>query len=820
MPIESLVNGKALAVFARAPDGSLRHSYFSREYGWSEWSIRAPEVRSAPAGFQNADARIEVFAVGPEGRLGHAWETDPGCWADWEDLGHPVRGTPSMCIDSLGCLQVFASDLDGRLGRVRQLDRGGTAGWSDWESFGHVIRGRPAVCQNADGRLELFAAGIDGRLGHVWEWQPGGIVGWSEWAPFRHFIRGAPTVFPNADGRLEVFACGIDGHLGHVWQLAPGGVTGWSGWSGFGHPIRGEPAVFQNADGRLEVFACGGDGRLGHVWQKRDDGGTRWSEWGVFGYVISGTPTVIQNADGRLDVFAVRLDGRLGHVVQQDPESAYGWTEWADLGIGALGRVAVSRGSTAGLAGVAQLTGVLRRSRANLSENEGVLRADVCIVGGGPAGVTLADALTRAGTSVVLLESGSWDDDPDAQALNEGGADGPIIKDYPNYLYTGRRRQIQGSASRWGRGYCMPFRSIDFDDRTWISHSGWPIGRDDVGPFEKMAAETFGFDSFDDPETAGALVHLSYHFPPNPQLFRVLFLDLLTRPTFTAELGTTVVELNVNGDRISSVRAVRAGGGELLVEADTVVLASGAVENARLLLMHERQLPSLSKATGRYFMEHPHGLVGSVELPDLSALRSCLVDEGTRDVLAVSEDIQRKGQLLNVSIQLRPQSPVGTAGPITCSLYARAEQAPNPDSRVLLAEGRDRLGSPMPYLEWRLMPQDWSSIVQTTEMVASALEGQYGAQAQVLVSADDPWPWAPAGPSDSALATWGNHHLGTTRMASGPDEGVVDPDCLVFGTDNLYMAGSSVFPTGSCANPTFTIVTLAHRLALHLASHR
>src|ERR1700722_8180522 len=694
MALDSLLNGKALAVFARAPDGSLQHSYFSREFGWSEWSTRAAEVRSDPAAFQNADGRIEVFAVGPGGRLGHAWETDPGCWVDWEDLGHPVRGTPSMGIDATGCLQVFAADLDGRLGRVRQLDRGGTA-WSEWESFGHLIRGRPTVFQNADGRLEVFAAGPEGRLGHIWEWQPGGLVGWSEWGDFRHPIRGTPTVFPTSDGRLEVFATGIDGRLGHVWQLAPGGVTGWSGWSGFGHPIRGTPVVFQNDAGLLEVFACSGDGRLGHVWQQRGEGEMRWSEWGDFGYTIRGTPSVFQNGDGRLVVFAVRMDGRLGHVVQHDRESRYGWTDWADLGIAAVGSGAVCQGSTAGLAGVAQLTEVLRRSRATLPERAAVLRADVCVVGGGPAGVTLSDALSRTGASVVLLESGSWDEDADAQALNEAGADGPIIKDYPNYLRTGRQRQIQGAASRWGRGFCMPFRTLDFNDRTWIPHSGWPIGRDELGPFEMMAAETFGFGSFEDPETAGPLVNLPYHFPPNPQLFRVLFLELVTKPTFTAELGTTVVELNVDGDRVSSVRAARGGGGELLVESDTVVLAAGAVENARLLLMHERQLTSLPPATGRYFMEHPHGVVGSVELADLTALRSGLVGEESRDVLAVSEEIQRAGQLLNVSIELRPQSRVGTAGPVTCILYARAEQAPNPDSRVLLAERRDRLGSPL-----------------------------------------------------------------------------------------------------------------------------
>jgi choline dehydrogenase-like flavoprotein len=251
-----------------------------------------------------------------------------------------------------------------------------------------------------------------------------------------------------------------------------------------------------------------------------------------------------------------------------------------------------------------------------------------------------------------------------------------------------------------------------------------------------------------------------------------------------------------------------------------VVLATGAIENARLLLMHERYLASSAGSTGRFFMEHPHVLVGAVQLPDPTALHACLTDGAVREVLSVPEGVQRTEHLLNVSVQLRPQASIGSARPLPCQLYARAEQAPNPDSRVTLGEQLDRLGCPRPHLAWRLTKQDWDSIVRTAELVAAALEQRYGARGELLVHPEEPWPWPPAGPSESSQATWGNHHLGTTRMATRPDEGVVDRDCLVHGTANLYVAGSSVFPTGGCANPTFTIVTLAHRLADHLASRR
>ena len=818
MPIGNLSSGRGLALFAVGPDGSLGHRFRVPGVGWSEWSILCTEIRGAPAAFQNADGRVEVFASGPEGRLGHMWESYPGQWSEWVDFGHPVLGDPGVFIDHTGCVQVFAAGADGRLGRITQLEPGGHTGWSDWESFGRLIRGRPAAFQNADGRLEVFAAGIDGRLGHVWEREPGGAIGWSDWDNFAHLIRGNPSVFQNEDGRLEVFASSGEGRLGHVWQLEPGGSTGWSDWGDFGHTIRGDPAVFRNPDGRLEVFACSGEGRLGHVW--RDHGGRTagWSDWGDFGYPIEGTPTVFHNVEGRLEVFVVRLDGRLGNVRQQDPGTAHAWSGWADLGAG-WRRPAVCRATVSGRAGGAQLAEVVQRARATWPVGmQTTLRANVCVVGGGPAGITLADVLTRAGASVLLLESGEWDYDQTAQELNEGDADGPIIKDYPNYLRSGRQRQIQGSAFRWGRGFCMPFRPLDFEDRAWVPHSGWPISHTDLAPFEKLAAETFGFQAFDPPETKGPLVHLSYHFPANPLLFRALFLQLLTRPNFATELGATVVELKLRNDRVTGVRVARAGGGELHAEADAVVLATGAIENTRLLLMHEDRLPSEGTATGRFFMEHPHTLVGSVELPDSTPLRSCLIEGTEREVLALPEDLQRTERLLNVSMQLSPLGPVTSSTPVTCELYARAEQAPNSESRIVLGEQVDRLGCPRPHLEWRLSPQDWTSIVRTSELVALALQERYGARTELFVRAEEPWPWTPAGPSESPHATWGNHHLGTTRMATRPEDGVVDGDCRVHGTTNLYVAGSSVFPTGGCANPTFTIVTLAHRLADHLAS--
>jgi choline dehydrogenase-like flavoprotein len=229
-------------------------------------------------------------------------------------------------------------------------------------------------------------------------------------------------------------------------------------------------------------------------------------------------------------------------------------------------------------------------------------------------------------------------------------------------------------------------------------------------------------------------------------------------------------------------------------------------------LLNEHALRAPNAMTGRCFMGHPHVVAGSSRLPDSESLRPYLERTPAVDVLALSDRVQRDQRLLNASVQLRPapdyRSPTG---PVDCELFVRAEQTPNPDSRVILGNRLDRFGLPQPVLRWRMLEQDWDSVVRTTALLASVLERQHDARSELAIGPAQPWP-------SGQITPWGGDQLGTTRMADDSAAGVVDRDCLVHGTSNLYLAGSSVFPTSSCAEPTFTIVALAHRLADHLTA--
>ena len=162
---------------------------------------------------------------------------------------------------------------------------------------------------------------------------------------------------------------------------------------------------------------------------------------------------------------------------------------------------------------------------------------------------------------------------------------------------------------------------------------------------------------------------------------------------------------------------------------------------------------------------------------------------------------------------LRAPGPAGRAAQVEAdparsvlALRVQAEQAPNPDSRVTLGTRRDRFGLPVARVDWRPAPSDRASIRASQKAVDTALRAAGLGHVEFMLGDEHP----------PTLLEGNFHHLGTTRMHTDPARGVVDADCRVHGVRNLYVAGSSVFPTYGCSNPTLTVVALALRLADHL----
>jgi choline dehydrogenase-like flavoprotein len=509
------------------------------------------------------------------------------------------------------------------------------------------------------------------------------------------------------------------------------------------------------------------------------------------------------------------------------------------------------------------------------------LAADLCIIGAGAAGITLALALADSPLKTLVLESGGFEPDSRAQDLARGELGG-----LPYYaLETARLRCLGGSTMHWG-GWCRPLEDIDFEERPWIPYSGWPITRATLQPYYERAQEIcqlgeFAYDPTDWNLAPGSVVPVwgseiltkLIQFSP-PTRFGVRFRDRLARSSnvkVCLNASVTQVRVNAAGRAAVGLSVVAPGGGRFEAVAPNYVLACGGIDNPRLLLASNDVLPggvgNEHDLVGRFFADHIQLDTAGI-VPTDSRRRFDLYQPGSREVaqrpkrvggrganlmayLTLHPDVQRSVRCLNYSANILEtewsdyllgsdapdpgarsawqkfseslhslwqnlgatldsalSSGTDSKHPVFYKLVTTQEQAPNPASRVRLAHERDALGMPRPRLEWHLSELDAHTIRSALVSLARAFGGHNVARLHIprAIRAD---AWPPNMPG-----SW--HHCGTTRMHSDPTRGVVNANCRMHGVDNLYVAGSSVFPTSGNGNPTLTILALALRLGDHL----
>lgn len=502
-------------------------------------------------------------------------------------------------------------------------------------------------------------------------------------------------------------------------------------------------------------------------------------------------------------------------------------------------------------------------------ENGRQIDCDVCIVGAGAAGITLASSLIGTGIRVCLLESGGLEASREIQSLYEGQRVG---LENANPVAC-RLRYFGGTTNHWA-GWCAPLSEADFEPRPWVPLSGWPIRRVDLDPYYERAQAfcqigDFGFDAkalLDDGRRLPAFdadkaVVRFFRFSPPTRLGTVYRERLQKADNVRVILHANVLRLEP-GPAAHEVRKVQLrslDGKSGTVNARTVVLACGAMENARLLLLsgpNERTgLGNESGLVGRCFMQHveitvadilvtrPAELAGFAKytkdgvgiLPEMSIAKPAQHKHGimssgfaiekysgranrNRALRVIWGDLKKGNWPDNFAEKLRrvlaDLAPFGGSEGVDdksmASLRVRAEQQPDMNSRISLGDQRDALGQPRIKVDWRLTRFDKRSIREATLRVAEEFGRLNIGRLQLedwLLQDDDFWP----------QPVWGGcHHLGTTRMSDDAATGVVDRNCRMHSVGNLYVAGSSVFPTGGYVPPTLTIVALALRLADHL----
>ncbi len=508
-------------------------------------------------------------------------------------------------------------------------------------------------------------------------------------------------------------------------------------------------------------------------------------------------------------------------------------------------------------------------------------RADLCIVGGGVAGITLATELRESFGNILVLESGEEHYHPDKQALYRADK---VSSGFPDPTHS-RLRMLGGSSNHWENN-TSPLDAIDFERRAWVQNSGWPIKFDDVKPFYRKAAEYCGTggdgyatdhwadDSRIDVLRGSALLQTSIAKASSPPTrFFYQHGEVLKQASTVSILqNATVVDADLNeaGDAIGCVYFESSPGKRARVRATCFVLCLGGIENARFLLAlndkYDNRIGNQFDNVGRYFMEHPTIRASHFFAADTAELaiyqNNRLPDRNVVGFMQLTDEALRENQLTNLRMPLHPANNYVLSEGISSfhvvkdaltdgeipdafgthlvsllsdldmvieaisrksfdkrlfshaqepggfQMVAMMEQTPSRNNRILLGQSKDAYGMRRVAIDWRVEQADKDRAWQCLELAAREIGARSLGRVRLLKQFDD--------------RVWGSqlgfahHHMGTTRMGESAEKAVVDRNGRIFGINNFYVAGSSVFTTGGHVPPTLTIVALTIRLAREL----
>jgi choline dehydrogenase-like flavoprotein len=454
----------------------------------------------------------------------------------------------------------------------------------------------------------------------------------------------------------------------------------------------------------------------------------------------------------------------------------------------------------------------------------------VCIIGSGPAGISLALQLEKHKIPCLIVEAGGLNYSPESQDAYKG----QTIGDKYIGLDLARLRYFGGTSGHW-EGWCRPLDAVDFEARVGIKNSGWPIKKKDLDPYSKETESILEIESFpEDIPVNDDLKEVFFNFSP-PVRFGDKYQQHIKKSSLIRLLINSPLKdiVPING-KISHINLHSKNKDVQKVSAKHFVLCTGGIENSRILLwsnqLHNGGVVPDAQALGNYWMEHPAYGVADTVLFSFTKMRK----KGGMRFYAPSEDYLRKHNIGNFGLRLlsgenlvkalikdgiciAPKLFEPLARKVSSELVCNAalrltwEQIPVSTNRIELNDEKDATGMPRVNLFWEKQDQDRLSAETAVKLFGTYLAKQDIGRVKVISWLAD----GKAYPDDDEILSF--HHMGGTRMASTPKEGVVDANCKVFGVENLFIGGSSVFPTGGHTNPTYTIVQLALRLGDHIA---
>lgn len=508
--------------------------------------------------------------------------------------------------------------------------------------------------------------------------------------------------------------------------------------------------------------------------------------------------------------------------------------------------------------------------------SEDLLSCDLCIIGSGAAGITIAREFIGLPQRVIVLEAGG----ESFEARSQEPYQSQVVGLACGGIHEGRARVLGGTTTLWA-GQALPLLPVDFQEREWVPSSGWPIDRQELSPFYERAedvmqiphatydAKTWPRRDFPPPAYNSAKIIPYYtQFTSVPSFAQKYRSDLQQSANITVITHANAISLEANkaGSALREVKVRSFQGKTACVQAKFFSVCCGGIETARLLLASDSVEPhgigNRHDIVGRFFMDHPGVNVGIApqDARRFSRWYDPFRAEGIRYVLGMraSEHLQREQRIQNVNASV--YYPVGendaveAAKQLLGALRTPANRLQVPEALAAVArqpgkvaaaiyryyvlrqpssvgstpprlgiggeqspnrESRIVLGADRDSLEMRRSVLDWQLTgddIRSFEVFATAVSEEWHRLGIAEVNLSDLQLSERANGAGGGFVD-ANHHMGTTRMGNSPQTSVVDAQCRVHGYDNLYIGSSSVFPTGGFSNPTLTIIALCLRLS-------
>lgn len=512
------------------------------------------------------------------------------------------------------------------------------------------------------------------------------------------------------------------------------------------------------------------------------------------------------------------------------------------------------------------------------SDNEVDCKGDVCVVGGGAVGLVIAAQLSRMGKRVILLEGGGVGLEERSQALHRVVTTGhpSKLEDFGRYRVLGGTTTFWGGQvvplgeivfenRPWVTDAEWPITNDEIYPYHLKAYE--LIGLKKVELDDRKIWQKIGID----PDLGPDMEMLLSRWTPRRNFARHFKKEVEGSNNLQTFIHANVTEflLDGRGHRIVGVVARSFNGKRITVSADSVVLACGTIEITRLLLQPSGGASpypwQANSWIGRGFIDHVDSLAGTVKILDQNIFHkmfdSIVIDkfryfprihlrsetqknENALDIAAhfkfdsitfqhlvnikmfiwsiidgkVPADIWKfpihilavmKIALpiaLRYFIDHRLYKPAGG----TVYLQLTSEQIPNPASSIRLVDEKDELGMRRVEVDWKFDGREIKTFAIFSRLIRDALRDR--GIAEITLDPD----LESESPAYFDRVFDGNHHMSTTRIGKTADEGVVDSDLRVHGTENLYVAGAAVFPTSGFANSTLTAIALGLRLCDHL----